>query len=101
MERYTKNKVLGQLIRNLVVVIGLLTAGQGTLVAGELIFDADFGNQADWQNTERGQSVEYPSNSARARAKIIYRVILTPISQPRSGTQRAHTGPHPLPAPIP
>lgn len=69
MERYTKNKVLGQLIRNLAVVIGLLTAGQGTLVAGELIFDADFGNQADWQNTERGQSVEYPSNSARARAE--------------------------------
>lgn len=50
--------------------IGLLAAAQGALAAGELIFDADFERQADWRNTERGQSLEYPGSSARAKNNL-------------------------------
>ena len=102
MARCTQNKSFRQAIRNLAAAIGLLAAGQGTLAAGELIFDADFGNQADWRNTERGQSLEYPGKSARARAEENlpgnFDSYFTTEKWYPKGPYRAAsiTGPHPI-----
>jgi len=99
MNRCRLNKYIRQATVSFAASIALLGAGGG-LAAGELIFDADFGNQTDWRNTKPSQSLSYPRYSAQASANLPAKFdsyYTTEKWYPRgSYTAGSTIGPHPV-----
>ncbi|WP_417544108.1 hypothetical protein [Marinobacter sp.] len=100
MNRCNSNKSLRQVIFIRSATIIMLSVGSVTLADNELIFDADFDNQADWRNTESRQKLPYPSYSTKAEANLPGNFDSYYTSEKwypnGSYTAGSITGPHPV-----